>query len=61
VPLPPPPAWGDSRIALPELAGRPLHNPLTGKTIEAGAEGLAAAEVLADLPVALLTTVQGAG
>jgi (1->4)-alpha-D-glucan 1-alpha-D-glucosylmutase len=60
VPLPPPAAWGDSRVALPDLAGRPLHHALTGKTIEPGAEGLAAAEALADLPVALLTTVQGA-
>ena len=56
VPLPPAAAWGDTRVALPDLPGGSLHNPLTGKTIEGGSDGLAAAEALADLPVALLTS-----
>jgi (1->4)-alpha-D-glucan 1-alpha-D-glucosylmutase len=56
-PMPPATAWADTRVALPDLLRGPLHNPLTGTTIEAGADGVAAAgEVLADLPVALLTT-----
>jgi maltooligosyltrehalose synthase len=55
--MPPATAWADTRVALPDLLRGPLHNPLTGTTIEAGADGVAAAgEVLADLPVALLTT-----
>jgi (1->4)-alpha-D-glucan 1-alpha-D-glucosylmutase len=57
VPLAPPAAWGDTRIALPDRPVGSLHNPLTGKMLEPGADGLAAAEALADLPVALLTTV----
>lgn len=62
LPLPPAAAWGDTRIALPaELPGASLHNPLTGAEIEPPAEGLAAAEVLADLPVALLTTIRPGG
>ena len=56
IPLPPPAAWGDTRIALPNLLGGSLYNPHTGTTIEAGPDGVAASEVLADLPVALLTT-----
>jgi (1->4)-alpha-D-glucan 1-alpha-D-glucosylmutase len=56
IPLPPPGAWGNTRVALPDLPGGSLHNPLTGKAIEPGPDGLAASEVLADLPVALLTT-----
>jgi (1->4)-alpha-D-glucan 1-alpha-D-glucosylmutase len=55
-PLPPAAAWGDTRVALPDLPGGPLHDPFTGKTIEPGPDGLAVAEALADLPVALLTT-----
>jgi (1->4)-alpha-D-glucan 1-alpha-D-glucosylmutase len=58
IPLPPPAAWGDTRVALPDRPSRSLHNPLTGKMIEPGADGLAAAEALADLPVALLTTIE---
>ncbi|MGH6921253.1 MAG: malto-oligosyltrehalose synthase [Geminicoccaceae bacterium] len=56
VPLPPAAAWRDTRVTLPDLLGRSLHNPLTGKTIERGPESLAASDVLASLPVALLTT-----
>jgi (1->4)-alpha-D-glucan 1-alpha-D-glucosylmutase len=56
IPLPPPAAWGDTRVALPDLPGGRLHNPLTGKAIEPGPDGLTAAEALADLPVVLLTT-----
>jgi maltooligosyltrehalose synthase len=61
VPLPPAAAWGDTRIALPDLPGDRLHNPLTGATIETGSGGLSAADALASLPVALLTTDQPAG
>jgi (1->4)-alpha-D-glucan 1-alpha-D-glucosylmutase len=56
IPLPPPAAWGDTRVALPDLPGGRLHNPLSGKAIESDPEGLTAAEALADLPVVLLTT-----
>ena len=56
IPLPPAQAWGDTRIALPELAGDRLHDPLTGATIAAGSGSLAA-DLLATLPVALLTTI----
>jgi (1->4)-alpha-D-glucan 1-alpha-D-glucosylmutase len=54
VPLPMPSAWADTRIVLPPDLPGSLHNPLTGTTIEATPDGLAAAEVLGDLPVALL-------
>jgi (1->4)-alpha-D-glucan 1-alpha-D-glucosylmutase len=56
VPSPPAAAWGDTGVGLPDLPGGPLHNPLTGKTIEPGPDGVAVSEVLADLPVALLST-----
>ena len=58
VPLPPAAAWRDTRVALPDLPGRSLHNPLTGTTIEPEPESLAASDVLASLPVALLTTIE---
>jgi (1->4)-alpha-D-glucan 1-alpha-D-glucosylmutase len=58
IPAPPAAAWGDTRIALPDLPGGFLHNVLTGNTIEPAPDGLAVAEALADLPVALLTTVR---
>jgi (1->4)-alpha-D-glucan 1-alpha-D-glucosylmutase len=56
VPMPLATAWADTRVALPDPLHGPLHNPLTGTTIEAGSDGVAASEALADLPVALLTT-----
>ena len=58
LPMPPPAAWADTRIVLPHMPAGGLHDALTGRTIEPGADGLAAADVLADLPVALLTTVR---
>jgi (1->4)-alpha-D-glucan 1-alpha-D-glucosylmutase len=56
LPLPPATAWGDTRVVLPEVAAERLHNPLTGMSSEATPKGLLASEVLASLPVALLTT-----
>ncbi len=56
LPLPLATAWGDTRVALPEIPAERLHNPLTGTSIEATPKGLLASEVLASLPVALLTT-----
>ncbi|HEX2728921.1 MAG TPA: malto-oligosyltrehalose synthase, partial [Rubrobacteraceae bacterium] len=54
--LPPPEAWADTRVELPEdLVGGELRNLLTGEKIEAGAT-LNAAELLRGFPVALLTT-----
>jgi (1->4)-alpha-D-glucan 1-alpha-D-glucosylmutase len=55
-PLPRPGTWADTHIVLPPDLRGSLHNPLTGTTIEPTPDGLAAADVLADLPVALLTT-----
>ena len=61
VPLPMPSAWADTRIVLPPDLPGSLHNPLTGTTIEPASDGLAAAEVLGDLPVALLITTTRRG
>jgi (1->4)-alpha-D-glucan 1-alpha-D-glucosylmutase len=55
-PLPRPGTWADTHIVLPPDLRGSLHNPLTGTTIEPTPDGLAAADVLADLPVALLAT-----
>jgi (1->4)-alpha-D-glucan 1-alpha-D-glucosylmutase len=58
LPKPPAEAWGDTRVALPQTAGDRLHNPLTSETIEVRPESLRASDVLAALPVALLTTTE---
>jgi (1->4)-alpha-D-glucan 1-alpha-D-glucosylmutase len=58
LPMPPTEAWGDTRLALPQVSGVRLHNALTRETIEGRPESLRASDVLAALPVALLTTIQ---
>jgi (1->4)-alpha-D-glucan 1-alpha-D-glucosylmutase len=55
IPLPPAHAWGDTRVALPEIAAGRLHDPLSGAIVEAEPGGVLVADVLATLPVALLT------
>jgi (1->4)-alpha-D-glucan 1-alpha-D-glucosylmutase len=57
VPLPPASVWGDTQVTLSGIPGTRLRNPLTGQSIKRDS-GLAAAQTLADLPVALLTTNQ---
>jgi (1->4)-alpha-D-glucan 1-alpha-D-glucosylmutase len=55
-PCPAPDAWGDTRVTLPPaLAGRRLLNYLTERPLPWSARGLALADALAELPVALLT------
>jgi (1->4)-alpha-D-glucan 1-alpha-D-glucosylmutase len=56
VPCPPAAAWGDTRVALPDLPDLSLRNALTGRVLEPGPGGLTAAQALADLPVALLSS-----
>jgi (1->4)-alpha-D-glucan 1-alpha-D-glucosylmutase len=54
-PCPAPAAWGDTRVLLPPaFAGRDLLNHLTERPVPMSSGSLAVAEVLADLPVALL-------
>jgi maltooligosyltrehalose synthase len=54
-PCPAPTSWGDTRIELPaDFAGRELVDQLTGQPVRASSGSLAIADVLADLPVALL-------
>jgi maltooligosyltrehalose synthase len=55
-PLPPAAAWDDTRVTLPEFQGARLHDLLIGAMVDASPDGLLASEVLATLPVALLTT-----
>jgi (1->4)-alpha-D-glucan 1-alpha-D-glucosylmutase len=57
-PAPPPlgpDVWGDTRLVLPERPG-PLTNVFTGQTHSPDGTALSVAAVLADFPVALLTT-----
>jgi (1->4)-alpha-D-glucan 1-alpha-D-glucosylmutase len=51
-----PASWGDTRLRAAELAGR-WRNLLTGEELRGGEDGLAAAEVLAHFPVALLERI----
>jgi maltooligosyltrehalose synthase len=54
-PCPAPAAWGDTRLLLPpSFAGRELLNHLTERPVPRSSGSFAVAEVLADLPVALL-------
>jgi (1->4)-alpha-D-glucan 1-alpha-D-glucosylmutase len=54
-PCPAPAAWGDTRLLLPPAcAGRELLNHLTERAVPTSSGSLAVAEVLADLPIALL-------
>ncbi len=46
--------WGETAVALPDDAPAVFANALTGETVEARDGGLALAEVLETLPVALL-------
>jgi maltooligosyltrehalose synthase len=46
--------WGDTRLELPAGLTGDLRNQLTGKPVPRPSGSLAIAEVLADLPVALL-------
>jgi (1->4)-alpha-D-glucan 1-alpha-D-glucosylmutase len=56
-PFPAPSAWGDTRFALPPAAaGRDFLNHLTAQRVPSSSGTLAIADVLADLPVALLVT-----
>jgi (1->4)-alpha-D-glucan 1-alpha-D-glucosylmutase len=52
-------AWGDTRITVPEAAGRRFRNVFTNERVEAGGEApaVAAADVFARFPVALLARV----
>jgi (1->4)-alpha-D-glucan 1-alpha-D-glucosylmutase len=58
VPLAPPQAWRDTSLELPpELQGRRLVNPLTGAELTpVVGQSVAIAELLRELPVALLAT-----
>jgi (1->4)-alpha-D-glucan 1-alpha-D-glucosylmutase len=58
LPMPPAAAWGDTGVALPQVSGDRLHNVLTGETIAGRPESLRVSDVLAGLPVALLTTIE---
>jgi (1->4)-alpha-D-glucan 1-alpha-D-glucosylmutase len=54
-PCPAPAAWGDTRLALPPaFAGWKLLNQLTEQPVPTSSGSLAVAELLDDLPVALL-------
>jgi (1->4)-alpha-D-glucan 1-alpha-D-glucosylmutase len=53
-PCPAPAAWGDTRVPLPAAVSRDLRDELTGRSVPAPAGSVAIAEVLTDLPVALL-------
>jgi len=53
-PCPAPMIWGDTRLELPAGLTGDLRNQLTGKPVPMPSGSLAIAEVLADLPVALL-------
>jgi len=55
VPFVPPASWGDTAVTLPpERAGRQWSNALTGEIVSATDGKLGVAEVLGQLPVALL-------
>ena len=61
LPLPPPAAWADTSIELPEgWSEAALVDELTGRRHAAAAGGLAITEVLAELPVALLARAPAA-
>ena len=59
--LPPPPLgeaiWEDTRLVLGDVAAAPLQNVFTGQVCVPVDGGLPLAAVLADFPVALLTSV----
>ena len=58
-PLPPPAAWGDTAIELPEgWPQRLLVDELTGRRLTSRSGRLALCELLAELPVALLTPAE---
>jgi (1->4)-alpha-D-glucan 1-alpha-D-glucosylmutase len=53
-PCPAPMTWGDTRVAPPEGLTENLRNQLTGKAVSTQSGSIAIADMLADLPVALL-------
>ena len=56
LPCPAPAAWGDTRLELPADFAGDLLDQLTGTPVSAPAGSVAIAEILAELPVALLIT-----
>ncbi len=61
LPLPPPATWVDTAVELPEGWSGPLRDELTGRQHAMPPSGrLAIAEVLAELPVALLSATSAA-
>jgi len=51
--------WEDTQLILGELASGPLKNIFTGQVVSPGEPPFWVADVLADFPLALLTSVDG--